>query len=1093
MSKSKPWIGFFVLSVVAVASWFLLRSRSLRREPGATPAQTSTNAPGSDPRAPTRPAPTETAETASTSAAEMRTVVQDSMYFGQARTRGDFSPIAAASVSWTTLVPELCDHRRRLLNEDFEPVRAVTVWTDTDASGAFHFERAPEGADEWPSAVWISAVGFRSDVVVLSPGAWSWPPDFALEAAACIRVLVRLHSGEPVAGALVRQHLHPHATFADRDGSLVARARKLFLREAVTGGDGTVCMPAAAPTLIWTARAGELRAPSLVSVKEEPVELELFPTFTLEGVVEFPLDATCCGEALVRAGFRDAGDASTLQWASNNQRVRDDGSFGPCLVPCLAQAELFVELSGSPFVDLELVQPAPRPGEHVRVRLSGEIGTTLGVRVRETSGEPLPSVRVIATVAEGLTGSRIVADTSTDPEGRTEVVFPLQRLAHLEAWKEGWILSSPPAFVPALQPRGEDIELVMTAAGSVRGRVLHAGEPVAGASVFAFRNTSDHAGSLTEVDAKDGSFELGALAPGRLTLFAYSESLPRSDVHVIGVEAGATQEVLIELPSASKVRGRIVDGRTGVPVPTATIQLAASVGGDVIAVRGDAHAVDANGRFELDGYGEGTGYGIRAPGYAPSWGQLYARAETDFDAGDLPLQPLVSALLRVLGDPLFEGKGAGTGYAGYAVHDELENVETAAGFDAEGHCALTELRPGRHRLALSCPDGSRLVREIRLQPGQRSTIDFDRRGRARVRVKLLPATEPARGPARGPATGAERARGGSLRWVQSNAQGERVVLERALGDPRELTLARLSPGRGELELAGADGRTLAHAALELRGDEEREVELSLSGSLHRVRLVDRSRAPLAGVPVEVRAADATSLWRQRADTNAHGEIEVGPTEEREIRLNLNGGLSGRAYDVRARLSDEVAEVVLDLSAELRLRLVDGDQPLPGAHVVLVHRELPPHDWTFHPVDREGRVRIDQLQEDDYEVIAWSSSVWPDRFPVRASAGALERTLPVRGRGDARFTLRDRNGSALANAALALELAEGSESVAEWVAAGWLEIRPANWRSDADGIVDVRGLRSGRYIWRASASGGAQASGELTIATRRTSSVEARLE
>lgn len=1085
MPKSKLWMGFFVLSVVALASWLLLRSRTSRRDPNAPHTELPAVPPASDARSP-MPSESPRSDRASADEArsdDTRSVVRDVSFSGQARARGDLAPIAAASVSWTTLVPELCDHRRRLLNEDYEPVHGVTVWTESDAQGAFRFESAPSGSDAWPSAVWITAAGFRSDVVVLAPGAWSWPAEFALEPAPCVRVLVRRHAGEPVAGAHVRQHLHSNATFADRDGSLVSRARKLFLREGITGADGTVCMPAAEPAMIWTARAGELRAPSIVTMTPEPVELELSPTFTFEGVVEFPLDQPCCGEALVRAGFRDAGDESPLHWASNNLRVRDDGTFGPCAVPCLPHAELLVWLSGSPFVELEHVQPAPHPGEHLRVRLSGEIGTTLGVRVRESGGKPVPSVRVLAYVAEGLTDSRVVADTSTDSEGRTQVVLPTQRLTHLDAWKEGWIVRPPPAFVPALQPRDEDIELLMNAAGSVRGRVLHAGEPAAGASVFAFANTTDRTGTVVDVDPQNGSFELPNLTPGRLTLFAYSESLPRSDVRVLDVEAGATQEVLIELPGAGKVRGRIVDGRTGAAVATARIQLAATIGGDVIAVRGAMHAVDENGRFELEGYGEqGTGYGIEAPGYASSWGPFYARAETGFDAGDLPLQPLVTALVRVLGDPEIEGNGAGPagGYAGYGVHDELENVETTASFDHEGHCELTELRPGRHRLALACPDSSRLVREIPLQPGKRSTIDFDRRGRARVRVKLRPESE------------AERARGGVLRWVQSDTQGERSVLERTISDPRELALTRLSPGHGEIEVAGADGRTLAHAPLELRADEEREVDLPLGGEMHRVRLVDRSRAPLAGVPVEARAADASSVWRQRADTDARGEFEIGPTEARELRLNVNGGLAGRAYDVRARVTEGVCEVVIDLSAELRLRLVEGERPLSSAHVILVHRELPPHDWTFHPTDREGRVHVDQLQAGDYEVIAWSSSVWPDRFAVRASAGAPERTLNVRGRGDARFTLRDRNGHALANVALEIELVDASESVADWLAAGWLEVSPADWKSGADGVVTVQGLRSGRYTWRAS-SADTQAAGELTISARHTSSIDARLE
>ena len=52
------------------------------------------------------------------------------------------------------------------------------------------------------------------------------------------------------------------------------------------------------------------------------------------------------------------------------------------------------------------------------------------------------------------------------------------------------------------------------------------------------------------------------------------------------------------------------------------------------------------------------------------------------------------------------------------------------------------------------------MREVQLPAGKRSTIDFDRRGRARVRVKLRPASD------------VERARGGSLRWTQFNSQGE---------------------------------------------------------------------------------------------------------------------------------------------------------------------------------------------------------------------------------------------------------------------------------------------------------------------------------
>jgi protocatechuate 3,4-dioxygenase beta subunit len=150
----------------------------------------------------------------------------------------------------------------------------------------------------------------------------------------------------------------------------------------------------------------------------------------------------------------------------------------------------------------------------------------------------------------------------------------------------GRAIEAPGPGGPAL----EDLDLVLREPGVIRGRVLAAGVPVAGASVSLFYLHADAVkGSLepfaldaVTTSAGDGTFDTGEVAPGRLRVLveAPGHALAESKEFLLR-EGDAREGLTIDLAPSATLRVSVRDGE-GAPLPGADVVVA---GGALEAAR----------------------------------------------------------------------------------------------------------------------------------------------------------------------------------------------------------------------------------------------------------------------------------------------------------------------------------------------------------------------------------------------------------------------------------------------------------------------------------------------------------------------------
>jgi hypothetical protein len=211
--------------------------------------------------------------------------------------------------------------------------------------------------------------------------------------------------------------------------------------------------------------------------------------------------------------------------------------------------------------------------------------------------------------------SGITSKAVTDADGRF-------RLEDVQAGK--WYVG-PAASTPYGEPAAENgsaafaVPIEIAGSGSqeitlrvhrglfIRGKILDArGGPAESANVHASIEGADWG---PQVDSgKGGEFKLGPLAPGRFLVVADGVGGDASSEAVLA-EAGA-KDVVLRLRPGSKLRGRVVDRRTG-ESSRAEVMLMPEVPGAGIFGRGLGLRTKDDGTFEVEGLEPGR-YGLAA-------------------------------------------------------------------------------------------------------------------------------------------------------------------------------------------------------------------------------------------------------------------------------------------------------------------------------------------------------------------------------------------------------------------------------------------------------------------------------------------------
>lgn len=158
---------------------------------------------------------------------------------------------------------------------------------------------------------------------------------------------------------------------------------------------------------------------------------------------------------------------------------------------------------------------------------------------------------------------------------------------------------------------GSDVTLRVALLAAVAGTVRAGGKPVPRYEMLVRRKTAG-AGFSREtktVDRPDGGFSLDHLDPGEYSLTVTADA--GRAVHTLELGSGARTDVTIDLSPWARLRGAVVDGRTGQPIAGMTIvarQEDVFQPGDALdMILGKGPRTDATGRFEVPRIAGGKG------------------------------------------------------------------------------------------------------------------------------------------------------------------------------------------------------------------------------------------------------------------------------------------------------------------------------------------------------------------------------------------------------------------------------------------------------------------------------------------------------
>lgn len=372
--------------------------------------------------------------------------------------------------------------------------------------------------------------------------------------------------GSPIAGALVRLS-HQDAASEQRTSS---DGRFDFgFRDPIM-----LTISASVPGTVAAIRHLDLRDPR---ARTEGLELAITPCVaSLWGRVTDSDGAPVVGARVLREDVTGSeSDAS--------------GAYELCALPTAAEvSQLVITVRADGYGAIRALH-APKGRVHRDFVLTPE--ATLAGRVIGEGGEPIAHAKV--TIVPDDDGTQAYGDlpapvtVSSDASGTFEVRG--LRGGRIRARAIGEAESTLPVSVLMSSGETRQITLKARATGAVRGRVIDADKPAAGARVSV--RGAPSASALSQVD---GTFVIARVPAGRVAL----EVAGFRTTHPVEVDVRAGAEVVVEISVSSLVMMRGTVRRRGIVAPNARVSL-----------RGPsklATTADASGAYEIAGVEPGS-------------------------------------------------------------------------------------------------------------------------------------------------------------------------------------------------------------------------------------------------------------------------------------------------------------------------------------------------------------------------------------------------------------------------------------------------------------------------------------------------------
>ena len=925
--------------------------------------------------------------------------------------------------------------------------------TETGPDGRFTFS----GFFAFPLSLRASGAAGSSEVVVLRQ-----PP--ALEAVLHLRRPLSVRGkilslyGEPIPGSRIAARRDP----STRSGSwseLTLETKAEFLGsqtggEVSSSGEFEVALapPARGPAfyLLEAWAPGFSRDFSSVQVLEgraipsDGFEFRLHPEASVHGVVRDPAGDPVAG-ARVAWGFEgpysEGGPGPTT-------RTGPDGAYR--LQGMGSGREVWVAASAPEFAMAVDRVFGLAPGEARQLDLQLAPGSFVTGTVVDSEGTPLAG----AEVSLGEEGAvRFFEEAVTKEDGSFSVGgWPKGRAFSLRAAKRGY----QPEARPLLAEKDLPAKLVLRLLARLDVHVrTEDGLPLPhDCRVVAFR--VDRTGRVEETlnaERGENAFWFSGLGEGKHELWAACEGYVSAHKPVT-VPSGlpSLPPVDLLLRRGALLRARVLDSATKRPIRDARMTLSERTTTAAFAgwVEGQARS-DGEGRIESAEFPAGERILIfKAEGYSEKDMRTQVPEAGILDLGEILLDA-GSEILGIVRDD------EGNPYPGVSIlfHSEARYFDFAEGgvTREDGTYSIRGLRAGNYQIRFG---------EHFLRPG-RGRYEFHA-----TRWISLGGNESKRWDFRfDPGVRIE----GRLRLKDGPLTDEAFIqLYKVGGDDYDaaktdtdyagrFSFHGVQPGEyllGIVTMNAARPRSLIRK-LTVEKQEVLKLDLLLPENTVRGRVLAGSPSePVAGALVRI--VDA-SYYFLSAETDEAGVFELQGMQPGSFGLYVEKAGLSRYLQTGVTIPEDgvhdVGDILLPPPAALTVdaRGLDGNS-FPGVSLVL--KNASPFLSVTSVTDAAGKAVFDFLQPGDYVIKKNDPSVFPVEVPVPlTSAKSSQIEVVLRRRGKLRFVAKPDLKWKIR------DLATGAD-LATWLAKEWIDVRPAGFRTDETGTMEIERLAEGSY-------------------------------
>ena len=466
-------------------------------------------------------------------------------------------------------------------------------------------------------------------------------------------------------------------------------------------------------------------------------------------------------------------------------------------------------------------------------------------------------------------------------------------------------------------------------------------------------------GDRAVLTGADGSFELGGLQLGEVTLFASHRDYVLGRADPLRLSADATPpEVAITLSRGSGIFGTATD-RFSRPVQGAIVLAVspANLAGQGNSTGGGLYQgnTDPEGRYSIEHVSAGSYFVLLTRG-DEALNPMSFLGTLNFDLVNVPVDERVQkdivdtssgacrvfGFVRAAGEPLTAGSIAALGFESdnlLGVDFKLAQIKSDGSFEFAGLAPgeytfqITELargqRPDQIQISVEIPDAPETRLDLSLPQARIEGVVVARVGGEGLEgceliLTRLDAPQPAG------LFGQLVSRDNGSARTRSDAKGE-FLFERLQEGPYRISLR--PPRRGEGEAHFAQPLPLEIEVSE--GEIERGVRIELAPALALEGVVRRTNGePLEGAEVSATAADKRGMLPERARSDAQGHFRIENLLAGKYDLSADKDGFASAREQGHVLTDTAAtEAVLVLveGVEFSVRVLSSQgQPIPGA-------------------------------------------------------------------------------------------------------------------------------------------------------------------